>query len=48
LLSIAVAIAATFFGEQAARDKIVEQFRKLLGEQGGQTIQSIIIQASRL
>ena len=41
-----MAIAATFFGEQAAWGKIVEQFRKLLGEQGGRTIQSIIIQAS--
>jgi membrane protein len=46
LLAITVTIATIFFGEKAARGKIVEQFQGLLGEQGGQTILNIIGQAS--
>ncbi len=42
LLLIAIAVAGTFFGEQAARGEIVEQVSNLIGTEGAQVIQTAI------
>ena len=48
LLVIAVAIAGIYYGEEASRGRIVQQFRGLLGDQGAQMIQTMILQAGNL
>ncbi len=48
LLVIAVAIAGILHGEEASRGRILQQFRGLLGEQGAQMIQTMILQARNL
>jgi membrane protein len=47
LLVLVVAIAGLVFGREAAEGRIVEQIRGLVGEQGGQAIQSMIVSASQ-
>jgi len=47
LLIIVIAIAGLVFGEEAARGQIFEQMRGLVGDQGGQTIESMVQSASK-
>src|SRR5690606_26654793 len=47
LLVIALAVAAYFFGEDAARGELVGQMRSLVGEQGGQAIEDMIDSADK-
>ena len=47
LLVIAISVAGFFFGAEAARGEIVEQLRGLVGDQGGQAIQTMIDNAGR-
>lgn len=44
-LVIVAAIAGIFYGEEAARGRIVQQFQGLLGKEDAQTIQTMILQA---
>lgn len=47
LLMIAIAIAASVFGEDAARGQLDTQIRDLVGDEGAQAIQSILKHAHR-
>ncbi|HTV50794.1 MAG TPA: YihY/virulence factor BrkB family protein [Steroidobacteraceae bacterium] len=47
ILIIAIAIAGTAFGEQAARGQIYAQMKALLGPVGAQTVQAMIASAAR-
>src|SRR5690606_25022854 len=42
LLVIAVAIVGLIFGAEAARDRIVSEFRSLIGESGGEAIAAMV------
>jgi membrane protein len=44
LLVIVTAVAGIFYGEEAARGRIVSQFQGLLGKEDAQTIQTMILQ----
>ncbi len=46
ILILAIAIAGSFFGEQAARGEIVAQMRDLVGPDGAHAIQALIQNAS--
>lgn len=46
LLVVALSIAGMVFGRQAVEGQMVEQMRGLVGEEGGQAIQSMIASAS--
>lgn len=45
LLVIAVAIAGFVFGEEASRGQLTAQFRNLVGEQGGEAAETMIMHA---
>ncbi len=47
LLVVAVAVAGMVFGEDAARGEIVRQLEGVLGHQGGEAIQSILVSAKK-
>jgi membrane protein len=47
LLVISLSIAATVFGEEAARGQILVQMRSLVGDQGASAIQDMIANASK-
>lgn len=47
LVVIAIAIAGFFFGEEAARHHVVEQFRSMVGAQGAEAIQEMLVHARR-
>src|SRR3954471_97102 len=47
LLIIAIAIAAVFFGEQAARHELLEQLRELLGDQGATAVEMMLTNAQK-
>src|SRR5262249_16387254 len=47
LLLIAIAVAALFFGEEAARGHLVEQLRGLIGRQGGAAIETMLAHVRR-
>src|ERR1700750_1533371 len=47
LLVIVLAIAALFFGDDAARGGVVTQLRGLVGEEGGKAIEGMIQNASK-
>lgn len=47
LLLIAIAIAGSIFGEEAARGEIVAQIQGLVGQQGAETIQAMIQNAQK-
>src|SRR6059036_3440752 len=47
LLLIVIAVAGIFFGAEAARGEIVRQLGGLLGDQGAQTIQSLLQGAAK-
>jgi membrane protein len=47
LLVIAIAIAGLFFGEAAARGHLLDQFRGLVGVQGGEAIETMIAHARK-
>jgi membrane protein len=47
LLVIVLAIAALFFGDDAARGGVVTQLRDLVGEEGGKAIESMIQSANK-
>ncbi|HMC15235.1 MAG TPA: YihY/virulence factor BrkB family protein [Albitalea sp.] len=47
LLLIVIAVAGIFFGAEAARGEIVRQLGGLLGDQGAQTIQSLLQDAAK-
>src|SRR5204863_971464 len=47
LLLIVIAVAGIFFGADAARGEIVRQLGGLLGDQGAQTIQSLLQGAAK-
>src|SRR6476660_4968420 len=48
LLIIVIAIAGLVFGQEAAQGAIMDQIQGLLGEEGGQAIQSMLANASDL
>ena len=48
LLVIAVAVGGLFYGQEAVRDRVVEQFQGLLGKHGAEAIKTMITQASSL
>lgn len=47
LLVIAIAIVGAVFGQEAAQNQIVSQFRGLIGEQGARAIQAVINNAQQ-
>ena len=47
LLLIAIAVAGLVFGPEAARGAVVEQIRGLVGEEGGRTVEEILVRAWR-
>ncbi len=47
LLIIAIAVAAIFFGEQAARHEMLEQLRALLGDQGANAVEMMLTNAQK-
>lgn len=47
LLIVAIAIAATVFGEDAARGELVSQIQEMVGTEGAQAVQSILQHAHR-
>lgn len=47
LLIIAIAIAGAVFGEEAAQNQIVGQIQGLVGQQGAEAVQAMILNASR-
>jgi membrane protein len=47
ILIIAIAVAAFFFGEEAARGEILTQLRGLLGDDGATAVQALLASASR-
>ena len=46
ILVLVIAVAGTFFGEQVAQHEIVEQLRQLVGSQGAEAVQLILVGAS--
>ena len=46
LLTIAIAIAAFFFGKEAAQGQIFDELRVLLGEEGGKAVEEMVQSAS--
>lgn len=48
LLVIMVAMASAFFGEDAARGRIVEQIQTFVGKEGAQAVQATIVNARAL
>ena len=46
LLIIAIAIVGTVFGQAAVQNEIYEQIKTLIGKQGAQTVQELILNAS--
>ncbi len=46
LLVIAVAVAGLFFGREAAQGGLVDQIDQVVGQQGGELVESIIVNAS--
>lgn len=47
LLVIVIAIAGAVFGEEAARNQIVGQIQGLVGQQGAEAVQAMILNASK-
>jgi membrane protein len=47
LLIIAIAVAAIFFGEQTARQELLEQLRALLGDQGANAVEMMLTNAQK-
>ena len=46
LLTIAIAIAGFFFGQEAAQGQIFDELRGLLGEQGGEAVEEMVQNAN--
>lgn len=46
LLVIAIAVVGTVFGQAAIQNEIFEQVKGLIGKQGDQTVQNLILNAS--